>query len=187
MEQPSRFTPRCTSRAPRYRGRRPCPLVVWQDLGVARPPARSDHAGCLRVLRGSLAIRRFHRRGLRNFRRRAHRSGPGGPESSHSAQSWPADGRSDRRRSGLVVHHHGTKLPGSIDGRGCRHSGKDRSGQTPRSLVSKSDRTWPAGSSSNRSGHASSASNPTCWSKCRRGRPGSSEAGFRTTKIELSS
>src|SRR5690242_20715578 len=54
--------------------------------------------------------------------------------------------------------------------------------RTPKSRVSKSDRTWQAGSSFSPSGQELSASNPICWSKCRRGRPARAKLVFQLSK-----
>jgi len=56
---------RCTLLAP-TRWRRRTRTRCMQGMVVAGPPARSDHAGRVRVLRGSRAVRRLHRRGLRD-------------------------------------------------------------------------------------------------------------------------
>ena len=73
-----------------------------------------------------------------------------------------------RRRGGLVVHHHGALLPGPAAGLGRRHAGADR----PRDGRADPDpgrlATSPAGSASSRSSTASCASSPTCSTDLRR-------------------
>ena len=63
--RPSPSTPRCTRPAPTS-CRRPRPLALRQVVVVAGPAPRSDHPGCLRLLRGPRSLRRLHRRGARH-------------------------------------------------------------------------------------------------------------------------
>ena len=98
---------------------------AWSSLG---PPARPDHAGRVRLLRGPRAVRRLHRRRARRRggqadRRRARRQQGRDPPQPRAPHRRPLG-----RRGRVVVHHHGAQLPGAAAGRGRGHAGAHRRG-----------------------------------------------------------
>ncbi len=119
--------PLAGARGPARRaGRGPRPLGARQGVLVARPAARSDHAGLVRVLRRPRAVRRLHRRRARHRGGQAHRPRPRREQGRHPAQPRTAHRRPLGRRGRLVVHHHGAHLPGPAAGHGRRHPGAHR-------------------------------------------------------------
>ncbi len=94
--------------------------VHGKAFSCARPAARADHPGCVRLLRRPCPVRRLHRRRARHQRGQAHRPRPRRGQGRHPAQPRAAHRGAQRRRGRLVVHHHGAHLPGPAPGHGRR-------------------------------------------------------------------
>ena len=115
--------------------RRALPLDVRQVVVVARPAARPDHAGRVRVLRRPRAVRRLHRR----------RARPRGGQ-AHRARARRRTRRSILRNHGLLTVGHSVDeaawwfitmervLPGAAAGRGRGHAGAHRRLRWPSTL-----------------------------------------------------
>ena len=86
---------------------RALPLDARQGVVVARPHARPDHAGRVRVLRRPRALRRLHGRRARHRGGQAHRARARRGEGGDPPEPRAAHRRRDRRRGGVVVHHDG--------------------------------------------------------------------------------
>ncbi len=95
---------------------------AWSSLGRLLDPITQDACAFYE----DHALRRFRRRGVRNFGRRAHREGARGPQGDHPAESRIAHSRSYCGRGSLVVHHDGSELPCATSRRSCRATGEDR-------------------------------------------------------------
>ena len=132
---------------PDVRGGGARPLRARQVLVVVAPPARSADAGRLRVLRGSRAVRRLHRRRARPRRGQAAGARPRRQQGRDPLEPRAADRRADlRRRGGVVVHHHGAHVPGPVAGGGGRDPGahRPRPGEEDRGQVGPSMAGWRA-------------------------------------------
>ena len=174
-------------RPARRRGGRPLPLGVRQGVVDAAPPARSAHPGRLRVLRRPRRVRRLQRGRARGRGGQAHRPRPRRPQGGHPRQPRPAHRRPDRRRGGVVVHHHGAHVPGPAPRRGRRHPADPRSSPTSPSHR-RPDRRPPdrLAASSSPSTTGSSRTSPTCSRSSSAARSGSSAARWARTSVDQS-
>ena len=141
--------------------RRARPLGLRQGVVRARAPARSDHPGRLRLLRGPHRVRGRRRRHRAGGGRRQGAGGCARPaQGHHPPQPRAVHRRAHGRRGGLVVHHHGALLPGPAPGRGGRDTGAHRRRGGALHARPLGRRTAPAGSRSSRLWDEISRSDP---------------------------